>query len=91
MKPVLASLAVALMASSSFAYNAQLDTGFSYFDHNDNITDAERQVDLTGTVYFNPVIAKNAPLYKAVFLGHDSNVSLSYNYNYWDSKTLSDD
>ena len=91
MKQVLASLALALMASSSFAYDAQIDTGFSYFDRDDDITDAEGQFDLTGTVYFNPVIAKNAPLNEAAFLGHDSNVSLSYNYNYWDSKTLSDD
>ncbi|WP_227548556.1 hypothetical protein [Acinetobacter sp. ANC 4173] len=62
MKPVLASLAVALMASSSFAYNAETDTGFSHFDRDDNIPDAEGQFDLTGTVYFNPVRAKNAPL-----------------------------
>ncbi|TCB35241.1 putative porin [Acinetobacter sp. ANC 4910] len=90
MKQVLASLALALMASSSFAYDAQIDTGFSYFDRDDDITDAEGQFDLTGTVYFNPVMAKNAPLNEAAFLGHNSNASLSYTYNYWDSKTLSD-
>ncbi len=90
MKKVLTSLALALIASSSFAYDAQIDTGFSYFDRDDDITDAEGQFDLKGTFYFNPVIVKNAPLNEAAFLGHNSNASLSYTYNYWDSKTLSD-
>ncbi|EOR02580.1 hypothetical protein I593_03854 [Acinetobacter tandoii DSM 14970 = CIP 107469] len=80
-----------LIASSSFIYNAQIDTGFSYFDRNDDITDAEGQFDLKGTFYFNPVIAKNGPLNEAAFLGHNSNAYLSYDYDYWDSKTVMDD
>lgn len=82
---------MAFIASSSFTYDAQIDTGFSYFDRDDDITDAEGQFDLKGTFYFNPVIVKNAPLNEAAFLGHNSNASLSYSYNYWDSKTVLDD
>lgn len=66
---------MALIASSSFAYDAQIDTGFSYFDRDDDITDAEGQFDLKVTFYFNPVIVKNAPLNEAAFLGHNSNAS----------------
>ncbi|QDK99414.1 putative porin [Acinetobacter tandoii] len=90
MKHVFVSLALAMMASTSFAYDAQINTGFSYFDRDDNITDAEGQFDLKGTFYFTPVMAKNVPLNEAAFLGHHNNASLSYRYNYWDSKTWSD-
>lgn len=91
MKQVLASLALALMTSSSFAYDAQIDTDFSYFDRDDDITDAEGNFNLKGTVYFNPVMAKNGPFNEAAFLDHNSNAYLSYDNDYWDSKTVMDD
>ena len=86
MKRSLLALGLATIASSSFAYNAQVDGGFSYFDNDDNITDSEGQIDLKGTFYFDSVATKNTPLNEAAFLGHNSNVYAQYSYNYWESK-----
>ena len=88
MKRTLLALDLAAIASSSFAYNAQLDGGFTYTDHDDNFTDTDNQFELKGTFYFNPVSTKNAPLNEAAFLGHNSNAYLGYTYNYLESKTI---
>ena len=88
MKRTLLALGLAAIASSSFAYNAQLDGGFTYTDHDDNFTDTDNQFELKGTFYFNPVATKNAPLNEAAFLGHNSNAYLSYTYNYLESKPI---
>ncbi|OTG69484.1 putative porin [Acinetobacter sp. ANC 4470] len=88
MKRSLLALGLAAIASSSFAYNAQVDGGFSYFDNDDNITDSEGQFDLKGTFYFDSVSTKNTPLNEAAFLGHNSNAYAQYSYNYLESKEL---
>lgn len=90
MKRSLLALSLAVLASPSFAYNTQLDGGFTYFDNDDDITDSEGQLDLKGTYYFEPVQSKSGPLNEAAFLGHNSNVYAKYTYNYWDSKTYND-
>ena len=46
MKRSLFALGLAAMASSSFAYNAQVDGGFSYFDHDSDWIDSNGQFDL---------------------------------------------
>ena len=74
MKRSLFALGLAVMASSSFAYNAQVDGGFSYFDHDSDWIDSNGQFDLQGTFYFEPVDTKNSPLNEAAFLGHNSHV-----------------
>lgn len=58
----LLALGLAAIASSSFAYNAQLNGGFTYTDRDDNFTDIDNQFELKGIFYFNPVSTKNAPL-----------------------------
>ncbi|WP_374665132.1 putative porin [Acinetobacter sp.] len=88
MKKILFALGLSLTASASFAYNGQIDGGFTYFDHDDSITDSNGAFDLSGTLYFNPVNAKYGPLNEAAFLGHNSNASLAYSYNYWESKNI---
>ena len=70
MKRSLFALGLAVMASSSFAYNAQVDGGFSYFDHDSDWIDSNGQFDLQGTFYFEPMDTKNSPLNEAAFLGH---------------------
>lgn len=88
MKKTLLALGLALIASSSFAYNGQIDGGFTYFDYDDNVTDSSGAFGLQGTLYFNPVNAKHGPLNEAAFLGHNSNVYARYNYDYLDTKTI---
>lgn len=88
MKKTLLALGLALIASSSFAYNGQIDGGFTYFDYDDNVTDSSGAFGLQGTLYFNPVNAKHGPLNEAAFLGHNSNASLAYTYGYWESKNI---
>ena len=82
MKRSLFALGLAAIASSSFAYNAQLDGGFSYADHKNNYTDTDYQFGLKGTFYFNPVLETEAPLNETAFLGHNSNAYVGYTYNY---------
>ncbi|OTG64224.1 putative porin [Acinetobacter silvestris] len=86
MKRTLVTLALTTIASSSFAYNAQLDGGITYFNNNDHMTDFQGQFDLKGTYYFEAVQSKEAPLNEAAFLSHSSNVYAQYNYNEWKSK-----
>ena len=88
MKKTLLALALSLTAASAFAYNGQVDGAFTYFDYDDNVTDSAGAFDLKGTLYFNPVSAKNGPLNEAAFLGHNSNASLEYSYGYNDSKEI---
>lgn len=76
------------VSASSFAYNGQIDAGFTNFDHDSDIIDSNGQVNLHGTYYFNPVAIKG-PLNEAAFLGHNSNVYADYNYNYADRKDIS--
>lgn len=87
MKRSLLALMLTTIASSSFAYNAQLDGGFTYFDIDDDLIDTAGQFDAKGTFYFEPVQNKNGPLNEAAFLGHNSNVYGKYTYNYIDSNT----
>lgn len=86
----LSFLAFALLAisTSSFAYNGQIDAGFTNFDHDSDIIDSNGQINLKGTYYFNPVTIKG-PLNEAAFLGHNSNVYADYSYNYAESKDIS--
>ncbi|AXQ23873.1 putative porin [Acinetobacter wuhouensis] len=91
MKRSLLAIAIATLASSSFAYNVQLDGGFSYFDHDNDFIDTDNQFDIKGTYYFNPVQSKTGPLNEAAFLGHNSNVYAKYTYNYMESKDYIDD
>lgn len=86
MKRTLLALGLAAIGSSSFAYNAQVDGGFSYFDHDDDWTDTHNQTDVKGTFYFQNVQEKTGPLNEAAFLGHNSNVYAKYSYNYWESE-----
>ena len=88
MKRSLFALGLAAIASSSFAYNAQLDGGFSYADHKNNYTDTDYQFGLKGTFYFNPVLETEAPLNEAAFLGHNSHVYAKYAYEYLDTQTV---
>ncbi len=91
MKRSLLTLALATVASSSFAYDAQLDGGFSYFDHDNNFIKTDDQFNIQGTYYFNPVQTKTGPYNEAAFLGHNSNVYAKYTYNYMESKDHMED
>ena len=91
MKRSLLAIAIVTLTSSSFAYNVQLDGGFSYFDHDNDFIDTDNQFDIKGTYYFNPVQSKTGPLNEAAFLGHNSNVYAKYTYNYMESKDYIDD
>ena len=86
MKRSLLAIAIATLASSSFAYNVQLDGGFTYLDHDNDFIDTDNQFDIKGTYYFSPVQSKTGPLNEAAFLGHNSNVYAKYTYNYMESK-----
>ena len=88
MKRSLFALGLAVMSSSSFAYNAQVDAGFSYFDHDSDWIDSNGQFDLKGTFYFEPVDTKNSPFNEAAFLGHNSHVYAQYGYEYLDTQTV---
>ncbi len=87
MKRSLLALMLTTIAGSTFAYNAQLDGGFTYIDIDDDAIDSAGQLDAKGTFYFEPVQTKNGPLNEAAFLGHNSNVYGKYSYNYTDSNT----
>ena len=81
MKRSLLALALATMATSSFAYDAQMDGGFTYFDIDQEDVKNAGQFDVKGTFYFEPVQTKNGPFNEAAFLGNNSNVYGEYNYH----------
>lgn len=87
MKRSLLALALATMATSSFAYDAQMDGGFTYFDIDQEDVKNAGQFDVKGTFYFEPVQTKNGPFNEAAFLGNNSNVYGEYNYHYTNGKT----
>ena len=76
------------ISSTSFAYNAQIEAGFTNFEHDNNFIDSNGQADVTGTYYFSPVLIKG-PFNEATFLGHNSNVYADYSYNYVESQDIS--
>lgn len=86
MKRTALALGLAAIASSSFAYNAQLNGGFSNFTHDDNYTDQDAQIDLQGKYFLEPVQIKNHPFNEAAFLEHNSNLYATYAYRSIESK-----
>lgn len=90
MKRSLLALALTAIATSSFAYDAQIDGGFTYFDFDSNAIDTAGQLDTKATFYFAPVQTKNSPLNEAAFLGHNSNAYGKYTYNYLNSEPFYD-
>ena len=89
MKHFFIALGLTTLATSSFAYNAQIDGGYTYTDHDDNFTKSDHTIDLKGTFYFSPVQSKTGPLNEGAFLTHASNVYGTYNYNRLESETYS--
>ena len=85
------ALALTAFSSSSFAYNTQLDAGFTYFDHDNDWIDSHGLFEAKGTYYLAPVETKTAPLNEAAFLGHNSNVYAKYSYQYWNSEDYYDE
>jgi len=88
MKRALIAFAFTTIASASFAYNAQIDGGYTYTDHDDNFTNSDNLLNLKGTFYFEPVKSKQGPLNEAAFLSHASNVYGQYAYNRIESKNF---
>lgn len=87
MKRTLLALALATFTSSSFAYNAQIEGGYTYFDIDQEEVKNAGQFDAKGTLYFDPVQSNKGPLNEAAFLGHNSNVYALYNYHYINGET----
>lgn len=69
------------LASTSFAYNGQVEGGYTFRDYDNNAVDTSGLFELKGTFYFDNVNAKG-PLNEAAFLGHNSNVYLGYGYDF---------
>lgn len=86
MKKIILALGLFASASSAFAYDFQIDGGYTYLDHDYDRIDSNNQVDLKGTYYFNTVETKNVPLQEAAFFGHSSNVYVRYAYNNLETK-----
>lgn len=91
MKRTLLGLALTAITTSSFAFQAQIDGDFTYFDFDNDAIDTAGQFDLKGTYYLAPVLNKNGPLNEAAFLSHSSNVYGKYTYNYVDTDTFYDE
>lgn len=87
MKKTLLALGLAAIASSSFAYDGQIDGGYTYTDWDDNFTDSDHTFDVKGTLYFDSVQTGKGPLNEAAFLGNNSNVYAGYSYNIVKSNT----
>ena len=81
MKKTLLALGLAVITSSTFAYDGQVDGGFTYTDWDNDYTDSDHAFDVKGTLYFDSVQTGKGPLNEAAFLGHNSNVYASYGYN----------
>ena len=81
MKKTLLALGLAVITSSTFAYDGQVDGGFTYTDWDNDIIDTDNTFNLKGTLYFDSVQTGNGPLNEAAFLGHNSNAYLGYSYN----------
>lgn len=80
MKRSFLALLLAAMTSSSFAYIAQIDAGYTYTNHDDDYTDSDHRLNLLGTFYFEPVPSSKGPLNEGAFLNHASNVYGAYDY-----------
>ena len=87
MNRILFALGLATLTTTTFAYDAQVDAGYTYTNHDDNFTKSDNTIDLKGTFYFSPVVSKTGPLNEAAFLTHASNVYGTYNYNRLESET----
>ncbi|WP_257220799.1 hypothetical protein [Acinetobacter sp. YH12218] len=74
MKKTLLALGLAVFTSSTFAYDGQVDGGFTYTDWDNDIVDSNGLFNLQGTLYLDSVNPKNGPLNEAAFLGHNSNI-----------------
>ncbi|UIJ75603.1 porin [Acinetobacter sp. SH20PTE14] len=88
MKKTLLALGLAVITSSAFAYDGQVDGGFTYTDWDNDIVDSNGLFNLQGTLYLDSVNPKNGPLNEAAFLGHNSNIYAKYSYQYLDTKTV---
>lgn len=75
------------LASTSFAYNGQVEGGYTFRDYDSNAVDTSGLFELKGTFYFDNVNAKG-PLNEAAFLGHNSNVYLGYAYDFTKLNTI---
>ena len=80
MNKTLLALGLAVITSSSFAYDGQIDGGFTYKDWDNDIVDTDNTFNLKGTLYFDSVQTGKGPLNEAAFLGHNSNAYLGYSY-----------
>lgn len=87
MKRFFLVLGLTTLATSTFAYNAQIDGGYTYTDYDNDVINSDNNVAVKGTFYFSPVQSKTGPLNEGAFLTHASNVYGTYNYNRIDSKT----
>ena len=85
MKKTILALGLAVITSSSFAYDGQIDAGYTYADWDDNYTDSDHAFDVKGTLYFDSVQTGKGPLNEAAFLGHNSNIYGQYAFNHKES------
>lgn len=90
MKRVFIACTLATLTMSSFAYDAQIEGGFTYLNHDDDFTKTDHQLDAKATFYFSPVQTKSAPLNEAAFLGNVSNLYGTYRYNFLESENYID-
>ena len=88
MNKTLLALGLAVITSSTFAYDGQVDGGFTYTDWDNDIIDTDNTFNLKGTLYFDSVQTGNGPLNEAAFLGHNSNAYLGYSYNTMESNEV---
>lgn len=90
MNKTLLALGLAVIASSSFAYDGQIDGGYTYTDWDNDIVDTDNTFNLKGTLYFDSVQTGKGPLNEAAFLGNNSNAYLGYSYNTWETNEILD-
>lgn len=81
MNKLFIALSLMGLATTSFAYNGQVEGGYTFRDFDSNAVDTSGLFELKGTFYFENVNSKG-PLNEAAFLGHNSNVYLGYGYDF---------
>lgn len=86
MKKTVLALGLMFITSSSFAYQAQIDAGFTYYDQDENQIDQHGAFETKGTYYLESVQQNNSPFNESAFLGHNSNIYAKYSYEYIDTE-----
>lgn len=76
------ALAILPLTTSAMAYQAQIDAGYTYFDHDSLKVDYHGVFETEGTYYFKAVDTENKPLNEAAFLGHHNRVSAKYSFQH---------